>query len=200
MLTLETMEIVAVVFAVAYLAFTIRQNIWCWPAALVSVTLFSVIYFDARLYMQSGLQVYYFGMAIFGWFEWQRGGKEHSGVKVHWWPPLIHVAVIALIFVASAVSSWIWVRTGVDSAFPFLDSFTTIAALVTAFMVATKVIENWIYWFVIDVLLVYLSWQSGLPWMAGLYALYLVMVVMGFIAWLKSSRADAGKSSEPATA
>ena len=58
-------------------------------------------------------------------------------------------------------------------------------------MVTRKVIENWLYWFVIDLVLVYMSWQSDLPWTAGLYVLYLVMVVIGFRSWLKNSRAEA---------
>ena len=189
------MEIVAVTFAVAYLALVIRQSLWCWPAAMVSVTLFMVLFFDAKLYMQSALQIYYFGMAIYGWVEWARGGEQHTGVRVHWWAPLAHVAVIASIIVISGVVG----RTlsGTDAAFPYLDSFATIAALVTTFMVARKVIENWIYWFVIDAVLVYVSWQSGLPWIAGLYSLYLVMVVIGFFSWLKSSRSDLAGANDP---
>jgi nicotinamide mononucleotide transporter len=137
--------------------------------------------------MQSILQVYYFGMAVYGWLEWQRGGREHSGVQVHWWSPLRHHTVIALVILNSGGFGWV-LDQRTDSAMPYLDSFTTVAALVTTFMVARKVIENWLYWFVIDVVLVYMSWQSGLPWTAGLYALYLVMVVIGFVSWLKSSQ------------
>ena len=192
---LEHTEIVAVVFAVAYLAFTIRQNLWCWPAAMVSVSLFMFIYWDAKVYMQAALQVYYFGMAIYGWIEWTRGGEQHHGVQVHWWPPLLHVAVVTSIVVVSIGLGWM--LAGTDAAFPYLDSFATVAALFTTFMVTRKVIENWIYWFVIDVVLVYMSWRSGLPWMAGLYALYLVMVVIGFLSWLKSSRSDLAGANDP---
>jgi nicotinamide mononucleotide transporter len=195
---LVSIEIVAVVFAIAYLALAIRQSVWCWPAALVSVTLFAILFFTSRLYMQSALQFYYFGMAIYGWFEWQRGGERHTGVTVHWWPPVLHVAVIAAVVVVSVVLGWLLSRT--DAAFPYLDSFATVAALVTTFMVARKVIENWIYWFVIDLVLVYMSWQSELPWTAGLYALYLIMVVIGFVSWLKSGQSVSFESDEPSAA
>jgi nicotinamide mononucleotide transporter len=179
---LDAIEIVAVIFAIAYLALAIRQSLWCWPAALVSVTLFMILFFYSKWYMQSILQIYYLGMAIYGWIEWQRGGEQHQGVKVHWWPPMLHLAVIV------GVLGWVLSRT--DAAFPYLDSFTTVAALVTTFMVARKVIENWLYWFVIDLVLVYMSWQGDLPWTAALYALYLIMVVIGFGSWLKSSLSE----------
>lgn len=195
---LATIEIVAVIFAIAYLALAIRQSLWCWPAALVSVTLFMILFFYAKWYMQSVLQVYYFGMAIYGWFEWQRGGEQHTGVEIHWWPPKLHLAVIVAVVVVSGVVGSALART--DAAFPYLDSFATVAALVTTFMVARKVIENWLYWFVIDVVLIYMSWQSDLPWTAGLYTLYLVMVVIGFGTWMKSSLIDPNSADGPSRA
>ena len=192
---LASIEIVAVVFAIAYLALAIRQSLWCWPAALVSVTLFTILFFSSRLYMQSALQFYYFGMAIYGWLEWRRGGERHAGVTVHWWPPVVHLTVIAAVVIVSVILGSVLSQT--DAAFPYLDSFATVAALVTTFMVARKVIENWIYWFVIDLVLVYISWQSELPWTAGLYALYLIMVVIGFVSWLKSGTAASFENNEP---
>jgi nicotinamide mononucleotide transporter len=192
---LDIIEYVAVIFAVAYLAFAIRQSLLCWPSALVSVSLLFVISYDARFYMQSALQVYYFAMAIYGWLQWKHGGEQHTGVRVHWWPPSAHVVAIASILVASGILGWI--LSGTDAAFPYLDSFATIAAILTTFMVARKVIENWLYWFVIDAVLVYMYAQGGRPLVAGLYALYLVMVVIGFLAWLKSSRSDLVGANDP---
>jgi nicotinamide mononucleotide transporter len=182
---LDSIEIVAVVFAIVYLALAIRQSLWCWPAALVSVTLFMILFYYSRWYLQSILQIYYFGMAIYGWIEWRQGGERRTGVRVHWWPPIVHLSVLSAVIASSAILGWALSRT--DAAFPYLDSFTTVGALVTTFMVARKVIENWIYWFVIDCVLVYMSWQGDLPWTAGLYALYLAMVVIGFFSWLISS-------------
>lgn len=176
-------EILSVAFALAYLVLAIRQNLWCWPCALVSVVLAMVLFLDARLYMESALQIFYFAMAVYGWLQWRRGGRDHSGVAVHWWTPLRHLVTIALIVIVSAGFGWLLSRT--DAAFPYLDSFTTVAAIVTTFMVARKVMENWIYWLVIDSILVYLYLARGLNWYAGLYAFYLVLVVLGFRAWWK---------------
>jgi nicotinamide mononucleotide transporter len=187
------LEIVSVAFAIAYLALAIPQSLWCWPAALVSTAIWSVVAFDARLYMDSGLQVFYFGMGIYGWIQWQRGGEDHAGVSVHWWAPKLHALALATIGLVSLVSAWFLSRT--DAAFPFLDSLTTVAAVVATFMVARKVIENWIYWFVIDALYIYLYIERGLFAYAALYGLYLVMIVFGFVSWLRSSRS--AEATEP---
>lgn len=181
-------EIVAVVLAVVYLALAIRQNPLCWPAALISVALFSIVYFESRLYMQAALQIYYFAMAIYGWLQWQRGGKDGAGVAVAWWTLRSHGVALALILAVTVLLGSVMSRT--DARFPYFDSFATVAALVGTYLLARKYIENWIYWFVIDTVLVCLSWLSGLYWTAGLYALYLIMVVSGFISWRRSMTAS----------
>jgi nicotinamide mononucleotide transporter len=183
------LEIVSVAFALVYLALAIPQSLWCWPAALISTAIWMVVSFNAKLYSDSGLQVFYFAMGIYGWVQWRRGGAEHTGIKVHWWRLRTHAVTIALILLVSSGAGFVMSR--LDAAFPYLDSFTTVAAIVATFMVARKVIENWLYWFVIDSIYIYLYIERDLFRYAELYALYLVMIVFGFAAWLKDSRAAA---------
>jgi nicotinamide mononucleotide transporter len=189
MLELLTFEQISVAFALAYLALAIRQSIWCWPAALISVTLWAMVAFGAGLYADAALQVFYFAMGVYGWFQWSRGGTQHAGVDVHRWPVPWHALAIVVVLIIGA--GFGWVLSGTAAQFPYLDSFTTIAAIVATFMVARKVMENWIYWFVIDSLYIYLYLQRDLAWYAGLYLVYLVMIVIGYRAWLKSMQAAA---------
>ena len=174
------LEFASVGFAILYLALAIRQSLWCWPAALVSTLIWMVVAADARLYMDSALQVFYFAMGIYGWLRW-RGGAGRVGARVHWWRPSIHAAVLVLTLLLSAIAAR--ALSGTDAEFPFLDSFTTVAAVIATFMVAHKVMENWIYWFVIDSAYIYLYVERGLFGYAGLYIVYLVMIVIGFQVW-----------------
>ena len=179
------LEVLSVLFALAYLGLAIRQSLWCWPAALISVSIWAVVVLDADLYMDFGLQIFYFAMGVYGWQQWRRGGSARQGVVVHWWPWRLHALAIAGIVVSSV--AFMLALRGTEAAFPFLDSLTTVGAIVTTFMVARKVIENWIYWFVIDSLYVYLYVDRDLFWYAGLYLVYLVMIVVGFRAWLRDA-------------
>ena len=188
MAKLLSLEPLSVVFAVAYLALAIRQSLWCWPAALISVSLWAVVAFDARLYMDAVLQLFYFAMGIYGWYQWSRGGEQHAGIRVHWWPASWHAVTLVLVLLCGA--GFGRALAGTDAEFAYLDSFTTVAAIVATFMVARKVIENWIYWFVIDSLYIYLYLQRELVWYAGLYLVYLVMIVIGYRAWLKTLQVD----------
>lgn len=191
------LELVSVGFAIVYLALAIPQSLWCWPAALISTAIWMLVSLNAKLYMDSALQIFYFAMGIYGWIQWRRGGSNHAGVAVHWWSLSAHAVAIAPILLVSAGAGLALSQT--DAAFPYLDSLTTVAAIVATFMVARKVIENWFYWFVIDSIYIYLYTERGLFGYAVLYALYLVMIVFGFAAWLRSFRSH-GSAADAAAA
>ena len=116
---------------------------------------------------------------------------------MHWWPAAAHAATIALIAAVTAAFAW-YLSARTDSPYPILDSFTTVAAIVTTYMVTRKVIENWIYWLVIDSVLVFLCLQRELWWYAGLYVLYLVMCVFGLRSWLESLREQNARGEDAA--
>ena len=178
---LSITEIAAVVLAVAYLVLAVRQNILCWLAAFLSSGLYMGIFFAARLYMESVLQIFYVAMAVYGWYAWRYGGVEHVGVRINVWSVRQHAVVLTGVAALSCLLGWGMSYTG--AAFPYADSFTTVAAIVTTYMVARKVLENWIYWFVIDSISVYLYASRELYLTALLFLSYLVLIVIGFRTW-----------------
>ena len=182
---LQWLELLAVALAVLYLLLAIRQNIWCWAAAAVSTCLYLLIMYEARLYMESALQLFYLAMAAYGWQQWRRGGADHAGVKVSTWPWRSHAVAAAVVFALVFVSGYLLQRFS-DAALPFADAFTTWAAVVATWMVARKILENWIYWFVIDAVSVYLYLSRDLYFTAALFVAYLVMIVFGYLSWRRS--------------
>lgn len=174
-------ELFAVALAVAYLVLAIRQNIYCWLAALVSSFLYMGLFFRAQLYMESILQIFYAVMAIYGWHQWRYGGLQHRGVRISVWTLGRHGLAITGIVATALFLGWGMSHT--DAAFPYVDSFTTVAAVVTTYMVARKILENWGYWFVIDGISVYLYISRELYLTALLFVFYLVLIVIGFRAW-----------------
>lgn len=185
-------EAVAVAFAVAYLVLAVRQNILCWPAALISSILSVVVMFEARLYSESALQVFYAAMAIYGWYQWRSGAagsnRAAQELPISTWPARAHALAIGGTVIVSAGIGWLMSHT--SAAYPYLDAFVTVASLVTTYMVAKKILENWFYWFVIDGLSLYLYVTRGLSLYAWLFALYLVLIVIGFYRWRRDWRAQ----------
>lgn len=180
-------EVVAVVLGIAYLLLAVRESLWCWPAALVSTGLFLLIFWRVGLLMESALQVYYLSMAVYGWWHWQHGGKHNDTLTISRWSLQRHALVISAVLLL-AVASGLLLSRWTDAALPFLDSFTTWGSVVTTWMVARKILENWLYWLVIDSVSIYLYLDRGLLLTAALFCVYLVIVVLGFRQWLQSYR------------
>lgn len=178
-------EIAAIVFAVAYLLLAIRQNAWCWPMAIASTSIYVFLMAAAGLYMESALQVFYIGVAIYGWRTWLRGDATGGELPVTTWPRRNHVIAVIAILAATAASGWLLSRY-TAAALPYADSFTTWGAIIATWMVARKILENWHYWFVIDSVSVYLYVSRELLLTAGLFGIYLVLIVIGYQAWRRS--------------
>lgn len=183
--SLLTLEMLASVFAVVYLLLAIKQNIWCWAAGLVSTAIFLFVFYDAKLYMETGLQVFYIAMSIYGWWQWKYGGVNKTALKVQTWSLQKHLATVTVIIALAALSGYL-LNIYTDAAMPLIDSLTTWGSVVTTYMVARKVFENWYYWFVIDSISIYLYLSRDLYIVAALFVIYLILVIFGYRAWKKS--------------
>ena len=177
-------EAVAVVLAIIYLLLAIRQNILCWVAAFASATIYLVLMFRVGLYMESGLQLFYMAMALYGWYSWRHGSGVREQLRVSSWPLAFNIPPLLLIGFATFVSGFV-LQSYSNAAMPYIDSFTSWGAIVSTWMVARKIIQNWHYWFVIDSVSIYLYASRGLWLTVLLFALYLVLIVIGFREWRK---------------
>jgi nicotinamide mononucleotide transporter len=186
---LGPLEAAGVLFSVLYLVLAIRESLWCWPAAFLSSALTIFVMFGARLYSEAALNVFYAAMAVYGWYQWRYGGRA-SGARelpIAVWPLKAHVLAIGGSLMLSLGIGWLMSRN-TEAAFPYLDAFVTVASVVTTYMVARKILENWVYWLVVDSLSMYLYWQRELNLYVGLFALYLVLVVIGLVRWHRDWR------------
>jgi nicotinamide mononucleotide transporter len=181
------LELIAVLFAMAYLLLAVRENILCWSAALISTFIFLFIFWRVRLYMESALQIYYIGMAIYGWHQWTRSGEGETALTISRWNLKQHIIAVVLIAVATIVSGYL-LGAGTDARLPFLDSFTTWSSVLTTYMVARKILENWLYWLIIDAASIYLYLDRELYFTALLFAIYIIIIFFGWFSWLKSYR------------
>jgi nicotinamide mononucleotide transporter len=174
-------EVCAVTLALAYVILAIFQRRLCWIAAIASASLYILIFWQVRLYLEAALQVFYIAMAVYGWFAWQQKGDQ-SQAPIRTWSRKQHtVACSALVFVSlligSAMDRW------TDAASPFVDAATTVSALLATWMVARKLLENWLYWIAIDLASIGLYVSRDLSLTAALFAGYVLLAVWGYRAW-----------------
>lgn len=191
-------EAAAVLLALAYLILAARERIACWYCALASTVIFTVLFWDAALPMQSGLNIYYLLMAVYGWYAWRYGGRSDDGVRIRRLRPRQHVMLTGTI-AALTLASGALLSAHVESAWPFVDAFTTWGGVVTTVMVARKILENWVYWFVIDLVSIPLYIERGLYLTALLFGVYVVIVVGGYFNWLERYRAEHARHPHRAT-
>jgi nicotinamide mononucleotide transporter len=185
------LEAASVLFSVLYLVLAIRESLWCWPAAFLSSVLTLAVVLGVRLYSEVALNVYYAAMAVYGWYQWHYGGRTRGAAQlpISTWPPKMHALAIGGSFALSAAVGWVMSRY-TQAAFPYLDAFVTVSSVVTTYLVARKILENWLYWLVVDSLALYLYWQRELYFFVALFALYLVLVVIGLVRWHRDWRAQ----------
>ena len=182
---LSWLEALAVVLAVAYLVLAIRQHIACWFCAMGSTAIYIWLFHDVALFMESALNAFYLAMAFYGFHHWRRGGARGDRAPVTTLPLAWHAAGIAAVLLLVVVGGRL-LELHTRQALPYLDSLTTWGAVWATWLTARKVLENWWYWLVIDVISIYLYVSRGLPLTALLFAAYVVMIPIGFVSWRRS--------------
>lgn len=172
-------EFIAVGLAIGYVWLAAKQNIWCWACAAVSTAIFTFIFWEVSLPFQSLLNVYYLIMAAYGWWKWQSKDNELTTTS---WSVKAHCLTIA----ALSVISLLLIQLGgalFDSDYLYLDVFITVFSVFATYMMAQKVLENWLYWIVIDSFAAYLYIQKDLHLTGVLFLGYFVFSVYGYLSW-----------------
>jgi nicotinamide mononucleotide transporter len=181
---MSLIEAVATFFGLLCVWFTIRENIWCWPAGLVQVSLFIVIFLEAKRYSDMLLHIIYVFLNGYGWYHWlyNKKGKEElpvSGVGklLPLWGVVCIIGTVILGFV---------MITYTDAAFPYPDAFITVASLIAQWLMAKKKLESWYFWIIVDLIAVGVYGLKELYLTTGLYAVFLVMAIFGYYEWRRS--------------
>lgn len=184
---LPLFELIAVITALIYVVLAAKGNIWCWPAALVSTIIYTVIFYDVYLWMDSALQIYYMAMAFYGWYCWrnQDNKREDSNVLIiKQWTISLHIKALVILTIISVAVGW-FMANFTPTHFPYFDAATTVFAIFATYLITQKVLENWIYWIFIDFVSIYLYVQKDLTPTAVLFILYVGLALYGYLQWLK---------------
>ena len=182
-------EAVAGVVGLVYVIFVIRQNVWCWPAGLVSAGLYILVFFHARLYGQMALQGVYILFMIYGWHEWLRGGEAGGRLVVSHAPGRWRVA-LGVAGAAFALAFGLLLKHQTDAVLPFWDAGTVSFSLVAQLLTARKWIESWLVWIAVDVVSVGMYVSQRLYPTTALFVAFLVLAVLGFVEWRRSLREE----------
>lgn len=177
------LELIAVALALVMVALNMRVNPLAWPLAIASSMLYFLLFWDSRLYGEAGLQIFFVAVALWGWWQWLRGTMDDgSALRVRALPRREALACLLVLALAwPALALFLDHRT--DSDVPWFDAFPTAASLVGQWLLGRKYIENWLVWLVVNVVSVALFAVKGLWLTVLLYAVFVVLSVVGWRAW-----------------
>ena len=188
---MSTLEIVAALFGVVSVFLSVRQNIWSWPTAIVNVGLYVIVFYGARLYADTGLQVVYVVLNAYGWYHWLYGGKNRTELPVSRTPVRLW-GILAAIGAAVALLIGTLLARNTDADLPYIDTMTTSTSLVAQWRMRRKLLENWIIWVAVDVVYIGMYIYKSLYVTAALYFIFLLLSVMGYRQWKRAL--DSGKA------
>ncbi|THB63653.1 MAG: nicotinamide riboside transporter PnuC [Desulfovibrio sp.] len=175
-------EIVAALFGAVCVWLTLKENIWCWGAGLVQVSLYVWVFWQAKLYSDMGLHVVYVFLQFYGFYAWMWGGEGRTRLLIRTLSPREIAFWAGLAALGTAVLGGL-MRMHTDAALPFWDAATTVLSLIAQWLMARKVLESWLVWISVDVLCVGIYTVKGLYPTAVLYGLFLILASMGYMAW-----------------
>ena len=184
---MNLLEVIAVALGIANVGLLVRRSIWNYPFGMAMVALYLVIFWQARLYGEAGLQVFFFVVQGWGWWLWARAGGLAQMVTVEWMGWRARAVALALIAGSSLGIGWTMARF-TDAALPFADATIAGASVVAQILLALRRIENWALWIAIDVLSVGVYVARELYLTAGLYVVFLGLAIAGLVTWARAAR------------
>ena len=197
-ISVSPLEIAGALLGLINIVLLVRRSVWNFPVAMAMVACIGVVLFEARLYAEAALQAFFFVANAWGWVLWAkaRGAEDAVPVGRLRWPA--RAAWLAGTGAASIAAGLLFSRY-TDAAFPMADSAVAGMSVTAQLLLSFRRIENWVLWIVVDLVSIALYLARGLPLLAGLYIAFLVLSVLGLMAWRRaetSARRPAEKATE----
>jgi nicotinamide mononucleotide transporter len=186
-LTVHYLEFSGAVLGLIYISLSVRQKILTWPFGIATSVLYAFVFYASRFYAGMGLQIYYVAMSVYGWYFWLRGkravdSKELPVSKIN----AGQMGWSILIFLISFISIYFFLSYKTDSPVPLMDALTTSLSIVATWMLAGKILENWLIWIIANLLSIGLYMFQNLWPTVILFGTYEVLAIVGYFQWKHS--------------
>lgn len=176
------LQCVGTALGLLYLWLEYKANIWLWIVGAIMPVVHGILYLTNGIYADAAMQLYYVAAGVYGLVVWSRRPKSSGDGKIRhtpkgWIMPLVAVYAVLHIVIYLLLTEF------TDSRVPLLDSMSTALCIVAMWMLSRKLVEQWLVWLVVDMISVGLYLYKGIPITAGLYALYCLLAIAGYMRW-----------------
>ncbi|MEP2773850.1 MAG: nicotinamide riboside transporter PnuC [Fulvivirga sp.] len=188
---IDVLEFSGLVFGLLAVYFLIKENILTWPAGIAYVLVSFVIFWQQKLYADFALHIFFLVLNVYGWWYWLRGGKTNEKEEVPiTTTPVSRLFLLAFVSILGISVMGTLLTLYTDASVPYWDSTTTVLSLTGMWLTARKKIENWHFWFVVDILATGIYFYKGIYFYAILYLIYIGLAIVGYLAWMKTMRSQ----------
>jgi nicotinamide mononucleotide transporter len=181
-LSAHWLDIVTTVLGLAYILLEYKASVWMWGVGFLMQALGIVLYYQKGLYADCGMEFYYLAMTVYGYWKWIHGTASKEALPIRHFPKRLVLPWLLLIAAVWGIIYWLLI-TFTNSNVPVADSFTTALSIVGIWALAHKYLEQWFIWIAVDVVTSILYFYKDIPFKASLYALYVIIAVMGWFKW-----------------
>lgn len=182
------LEYAAVAFGVIYVLLASRSNVWCWLAGIISSAVYIYINVTNQLYQDAILQTYYVVAGFYGWWLWSKKTSDAESVSIQSFSLKKNLQLIFFGVVLVPVFGYVFSKLG--NSLSYFDSAVTIFSFIATWMTARKILENWLYWIVIDVTAAVMYFIKHLEPTSMLYVFFATVAAYGFYEWRKKLSAE----------
>ena len=181
------LDMLTTILGLAYILLQYRASIWLWAVGIAMESFGIVLFYQKGLYADCGMELYYLVMSIYGLISWKYlhhgSGSDKKAEKpvTHFEDRYILPWTIGTLLIWGAIYYFLAYHT--DSRVPIADSFTTALSIVGIWALAKKYLEHWLIWIAVDAVSSILYFSKDIPFKASLYALYVVIAILGYMKW-----------------
>jgi len=181
----QVLEIIAVIFSLAYLILLIKEKIACWFFGIAASMTSIYIFYAIGLYSEALLYVYYIIIGVYGYRLWKKKGNQEEAISVKTIKLKTHVLLILVGILLSGLLGYLSDQH-TDAVNPYLDSTTTIFSFIASYLEAKKILSSWIFWLFINAATIILYLQQDLSYYLFITFIYFLFSIIGYIKWEKS--------------
>ena len=185
---LSYIELIGTLFGFISVILAARANILTWPTGIINEVAFFILFYQVQLYSDMYLQVYFFGVTIYGWYYWknQNGSRGITNLSKKWRFRILLILVITTLmsgYLISKVHLYFPEIFSQPASYPYWDALTTMSSIVATVLLSRKIIETWVLWIIVDIISVVLYLLKGIHLVAIEYLIFLIICVVGFRNW-----------------
>ncbi|HIP50973.1 MAG TPA: nicotinamide riboside transporter PnuC [Campylobacterales bacterium] len=180
---MSSWEITAALLGVAYVILAAKESLWTWVFGFASTLIYTIIFWEGALVSSSLLNFYYMIMAVYGFYAWRKG-QENEKLKITSYSFSKNLKIITSGVIASIIIGYLS-STYTDAKLAYMDSFVLSFSVLATWMLTQKVLENWLYWLIIDSVAIVLYWKMGYLATVMLFVVYIVLGAYAYLTWRK---------------